>query len=68
MASVPVAVFEPERDYEGGQLPRVPSVRGLVREPVCQLRGPAIFREHGHAYLLYTVAGERGIAMAEFTA
>jgi hypothetical protein len=67
-ASAPVVVLEPERDYEGGNLPRLPSVRGLARDPVCQLRDPAIFREHGHTYLLYTVAGERGIAMAELTA
>jgi hypothetical protein len=35
VASAPVVVLEPERDYEGGNLPRVPSVRGLVNEPVC---------------------------------
>jgi hypothetical protein len=67
VASAPVVVVEPERDYEGAHLPRVPSVRGLVSEPVCQLRDPALFREHGHTYLLYAVAGERGIAIAELT-
>ncbi len=67
-ASAPRVVLEPECDYEGGNLPRVPSVRGLSSEPVCQLRDPAIFREHGHTYLLYAVAGERGIAIAECTA
>src|SRR5215475_4491859 len=30
VASAPVVVLEPELDYEGGNLPRVPSVRGLV--------------------------------------
>jgi hypothetical protein len=35
---------------------------------VCQLHDPAIFRENGHTYLLYAVAGERGIAMAELMA
>jgi hypothetical protein len=68
VASAPVVVLEPECDYEGGHLPHVPSVRGLASEPVCQLRDPAIFREHGRTYLLYSVAGERGIAMAELTA
>jgi hypothetical protein len=67
VASAPVVVLEPELDYEGGNLPRVPSVRGLASEPVCQLRDPAIFRENGHTYLLYSVAGEHGIAMAELT-
>jgi hypothetical protein len=66
-ASEPIVVLEPELPYEGGDLPRVPSVRGLATEPVCQLRDPAIFREHGCAYLLYAVAGERGIAIAELT-
>jgi hypothetical protein len=63
-----LVVLEPERDYEGGHLPRMPSVRGLVSEPVCRLRDPAIFREPGYTDLLYAVAGERGIAIAELTA
>jgi hypothetical protein len=66
-ASEPIVVLEPELPYEGGDLPRVPSVRGLATEPVCQLRDPAIFREPGCTYLLYAVAGERGIAIAELT-
>lgn len=67
-ASEPIVVLEPELPYEGGDLPHVPSVRGLAPEPVCQLRDPAIFREHGCTYLLYTVAGESGIAIAALTA
>jgi hypothetical protein len=63
--SEPVVVLEPELAYEGGDLPRAPSRRGLVREPVCQLRDPAIFSEADRTYLLYAVAGERGIAIAE---
>jgi hypothetical protein len=63
--SDPVVLLEPELPYEGGDLPRVPSRRGLVSEPVCQVRDPAIFNEAGRTYLLYTVAGERGIAIAE---
>jgi len=30
-----------------------------------QLRDPAIFEENGRVYLLYAVAGESGIAIAE---
>ena len=67
IASEPAVVLEPERDYEGGHLPLVPSVRGLAREPVRQLRDPAIFQEEGKTYLLYSVAGEHGIAIAEVT-
>jgi hypothetical protein len=32
--------------------------------PVNQLRDPALFEEDGQVYLLYSVAGERGIALA----
>ena len=61
----PLEVLAPELPYEGGDLPRLPSVRGLVDQPVCQLRDPAIFEEADRAYLLYSVAGEHGIAIAE---
>jgi len=63
--SAPVTVLEPELPYEGADEPRIASVRGLVHGPVCQLRDPAIFREAGRTYLLYAVAGENGIAIAE---
>jgi hypothetical protein len=42
-------------------------VRGGEDEPVRQLRDPAIFTEDGRTYLLYSVAGESGIAIAELT-
>ena len=42
-----------------------PSRGGAVNVPVNQLRDPAIFEEDGRVYLLYAVAGERGIALAE---
>jgi hypothetical protein len=32
---------------------------------VNQLRDPAIFEDNGRVYLLYAVAGESGIAIAE---
>jgi hypothetical protein len=64
-ASEPVAVLEPEREYEGGHLALEPSRRGLVMGPVRQLRDPAVYREDGRTYLLYSVAGEYGIAIAE---
>jgi hypothetical protein len=68
VASEPRTVLEPELGYEGGQLPRLPSARGLVHGQVCQLRDPAIFSEDGRSYLLYSVAGEHGIAVAELAA
>lgn len=64
-ASEPVTVLEPETEWEGANLPLEHSVRGWAPEPVRQLRDPAIFQEDGRTYLLYSVAGERGIAIAE---
>lgn len=61
----PVVVLEPEREWEGASLPREPSVRGPAPGPVRQLRDPAIFEDEGRTYLLYSVAGESGIAIAE---
>jgi hypothetical protein len=44
-----------------------PSYRGAINHQVNQLRDPAIFEEEGRLYLLYAVAGEHGIAIAELT-
>jgi hypothetical protein len=64
-ASEPVEVLRPEMDYEGVNLPIEPSRRGYIDERVHQLRDPAIYREGDAIYLLYSVAGESGIAIAE---
>lgn len=64
-ASAPETVLQPERDYEGGNLPLRASVIGDAPGHVRQLRDPCIFEDAGKLYLLYTVAGESGIAMAE---
>jgi Fusaric acid resistance protein-like len=57
--------LEPEEPWEGAAAPLEASERGWVDEPVRQLRDPAIFEEADHTYLLYSVAGESGIAIAE---
>jgi hypothetical protein len=62
--SEPTVVLEPETDHEGADLPLEPSQRGLTEVRVRQLRDPAIFEENGATYLLYSVAGESGIAIA----
>jgi hypothetical protein len=64
-ASRPADVLGPEMDYEGARLPLEPSKPSLAPGPVRQLRDPAIFRDGGRTYLLYTIAGESGIAIAE---
>jgi hypothetical protein len=55
----------PETEYEGRDLPLEPSVRGSIHERVRQLRDPGIFLEDGRTYLLYAIAGESGLAVAE---
>ena len=64
-ATEPVTVLEPEKEYEGADLPLLPSVRGWSPERVRQLRDPAIYRENGRCYLVHSVAGEHGLAIAE---
>jgi len=63
--SPPQTLLLPETDYEGADLPNVPSLGGAAPGRVRQLRDPAVYEANGRAYLLYTVAGESGIAMAE---
>lgn len=64
-SSPPVEIIRPSKEWEGGNLEKIPSVRGPVYERVCQLRDPAIFEEKNKTYILYSVAGERGIAISE---
>jgi hypothetical protein len=63
--SEPVEVLRPERPWEGADAPLVPSIRSTAYGKVNQLRDPAIYEEDGRVYLLYAVAGESGIAIAE---
>lgn len=60
-----VEVLRPETEWEGAELPIAASRRGHIDERVNQLRDPAIFEEDGRVYLLYSVAGEHGLAIAE---
>ena len=64
-ASRPRTVLKPEKHYEGAQLPLEPSKRGWVQEKVNQLRDPGLYREGKDTYLLYSIAGEHGIAIAK---
>lgn len=64
-ATLPETVLLPERDFEGGDLKSEISVHGGIHHRVKQLRDPAIFEENNQAYLLYSIAGESGIAVAE---
>lgn len=63
--SDPVEVLRPERDWEGANIPLAPSIRSTAYGQVNQLRDPAIYEEDGMVFLLYAVAGESGIAIAQ---
>ena len=60
-----IDVLCPERPWEGADAPLEPSVRSVAYGHVNQLRDPAIFSEDDWNYLLYSVAGESGIGIAE---
>jgi hypothetical protein len=61
----PIDVLRPERSWEGADAALTPSIRSTAYGQVNQLRDPAVFEENGRIYLLYAVAGESGIAIAE---
>ena len=58
-------VLAPKFDWEGADLPLRASLSGASSGPENALRDPAIHVEDGRIYLLYSVAGESGIAIAE---
>ncbi|NBC10986.1 MAG: hypothetical protein GVY24_04520 [Planctomycetes bacterium] len=59
------SLLRPEHAWEGADQPIAVSLPGSVHEPVHELRDPAYFRDDdGREYLLYTTAGESGIALA----
>jgi len=64
-ASSPVSVIKPEEKWEGVDVPLKVSKGGMAKNRYQELRDPAIFVEDDKTYLLYSVAGESGIAIAE---
>lgn len=63
-ASPPVEILRPETGYEGIEFPIKPSKKGggINRQ---ELRDPYIFHDEDRSYLIYSVAGEMGLAIAE---
>jgi hypothetical protein len=64
-ASAPIEVLRPEYPWEGSNEPLAPSIRGAIKIPGNQLRDPAVFVDDDRTFLLYSVAGESDIAIAE---
>lgn len=60
-----VEVLRPKEKWEGGALPLAYSRGGRSRQWENGLRDPAIYRENGKTWLLYSVGGEHGIGLAE---
>jgi hypothetical protein len=63
--SEPIVVLRPEFSWEGADAPNESSIRSTAYGHVNQLRDPAIYVEDENVYLLYAVAGESGIALAQ---
>jgi hypothetical protein len=62
----PQEVLRPEEDYEGANLKQKKSHVGESTGPENAVRDPNIFTDtDGRVYLLYSVAGESGIGIAE---
>jgi hypothetical protein len=62
----PEEVLRPQQEWEGAALPVQPSKAAAVKGREHALRDPAIFTDSdGRRYLLYSVAGENGLAIAE---
>lgn len=64
-ATPPIDVLRPTYDWEGANQPLEPSQRGFAGTAVHQLRDPAIYKENNQNYLLYSFAGEQGIAITQ---
>jgi hypothetical protein len=60
-----VEILRPEYSWEGAKQPLAASFRSSVNAPVNQLRDPSIFLDGDRTYLLYAIAGESGIGIAE---
>ncbi len=64
-ASPPITILESETNDEGVNEPLAKSESGKSIGKLHELRDPSIFEENGKVYLLYSIAGENGISIAE---
>ncbi len=63
--SPPEECLAPAEKWEGSDLPQEAGRIGAVNKPIRALRDPAVIRDGKHVYILYAIAGESGIAIAE---
>jgi hypothetical protein len=57
--------LQPERAWEGADLPLAYSRGGISETRVRELRDPAVYREGERAWLIYSIAGEHGLGLAK---
>ena len=60
----PAELLRPDFDWEGGNLPAMPSQSGPVDAPANQLRDPFVLSDGDGLWLFYSCAGEAGIGLA----
>ncbi len=60
----PELLLAPELEWEGADCPLETSRPGRAKRRLNELRDPGVYEEDGQLYLLYSVAGESGIAIA----
>ncbi len=59
------SLLRPEHNWEGAAEPIRVSRAGGVHHAVHELRDPAVFVDEGRTFLIYSIAGEAGLAIAE---
>jgi hypothetical protein len=60
-----VEIMRPQKAYEGANEPITTSKKGAARNPEHALRDPFIYEEPKRTWLVYAIAGESGLALAE---
>ena len=58
-------ILKPELRFEGVQLPKFPSSFGAALQPLNEVRDPFVFKNKDELFLLYSFAGETGIALSK---
>ena len=59
------SLIYPELDYEHNNLIPIKSKYGGVYHEINQLRDPYVYIENDDIYILYSICGEKGIAIAK---
>ena len=59
------SIIKPELYYEHHNTPLIKSEIGRAKDYVRQLRDPYVFKDENDIYILYSVCGEKGIAIAK---